>query len=104
VLVLLFAIISSSGRQAGAQDQIGEEETTTATATMFSGTQQKCKVCTKTVYPMDQLSTDGAVFHRACFKCHHCKSTLSVWMHVALLSSFLSLHIRASNFSLGDRI
>lgn len=44
---------------------------------MFSGTQQKCKVCTKTVYPMDQLSTDGAVFHRACFKCHHCKSTLS---------------------------
>ncbi|VAI07392.1 unnamed protein product [Triticum turgidum subsp. durum] len=45
---------------------------------MFSGTQQKCKVCTKTVYPMDQLSTDGAVFHRACFKCHHCKSTLSV--------------------------
>ncbi|KAG8074381.1 hypothetical protein GUJ93_ZPchr0006g44717 [Zizania palustris] len=45
---------------------------------MFSGTQQKCKVCTKTVYPMDQLSTDGVVFHRSCFKCHHCKSTLSL--------------------------
>lgn len=45
---------------------------------MFSGTQQKCKVCTKTVYPMDQLSTDGVVFHRSCFKCQHCKSTLSV--------------------------
>jgi hypothetical protein len=35
-------------------------------------------VCTKTVYPMDQLSTDGVVFHRSCFKCQHCKSTLSV--------------------------
>ncbi|XP_066353580.1 LIM domain-containing protein WLIM2a-like isoform X2 [Miscanthus floridulus] len=45
---------------------------------MFSGTQQKCKVCTKTVYPMDQLSTDGVVFHRSCFKCQHCKSTLSL--------------------------
>jgi hypothetical protein len=57
---------------------------------MFSGTQQKCKVCTKTVYPMDQLSTDGVVFHRSCFKCQHCKSTLSV-RSLALLMLFSPL-------------
>lgn len=44
----------------------------------FTGTQQKCKVCEKTVYPVEQLSADGAVYHKSCFKCSHCKGTLKV--------------------------
>ncbi|MCO5577631.1 hypothetical protein L7F22_031462 [Adiantum nelumboides] len=44
----------------------------------FAGTQQKCKACGKTVYVVDQLSADGAVFHKACFRCHHCKGTLKL--------------------------
>lgn len=44
----------------------------------FTGTQQKCKACDKTVYLMDQLTADGIVFHKSCFKCNHCKGTLTV--------------------------
>lgn len=44
----------------------------------FSGTQQKCKACEKTVYLVDQLTADGVVYHQACFRCHHCKRTLKL--------------------------
>ncbi|KAA0037337.1 LIM domain-containing protein WLIM2b-like [Cucumis melo var. makuwa] len=44
----------------------------------FIGTQQKCKACDKTVYPVDQLSADGVSFHKSCFKCSHCKGTLKL--------------------------
>lgn len=44
----------------------------------FCGTQQKCKVCEKTVYVMDQLMADGAAYHKSCFKCNHCKGTLKL--------------------------
>ncbi|KAG8363330.1 hypothetical protein BUALT_Bualt19G0011200 [Buddleja alternifolia] len=42
----------------------------------FTGTLDKCKACDKTVYFVDLLSADGATFHKACFKCSHCKGTL----------------------------
>lgn len=44
----------------------------------FSGTQQKCKACDKTVYLVEQLTADGVVYHKACFRCNHCKGTLKV--------------------------
>ncbi|OAY82826.1 LIM domain-containing protein WLIM2b [Ananas comosus] len=44
----------------------------------FGGTTQKCKVCEKTVYLMDQLNADGVAYHKSCFKCNHCKGTLQL--------------------------
>ncbi|KAK1321307.1 Pollen-specific protein SF3 [Acorus calamus] len=44
----------------------------------FIGTQLKCKACDKTVYVMDQLTADGISYHKACFKCNHCKGTLKL--------------------------
>ncbi|CAI5967559.1 unnamed protein product [Closterium sp. NIES-64] len=44
----------------------------------FTGTQSKCKACAKTVYPMEQLTANGIIFHRACFRCAHCKATISL--------------------------
>jgi len=35
-------------------------------------TSNKCQVCEKTVYPMEQLVADEKVFHKTCFKCSHC--------------------------------
>ncbi|KAL5077198.1 hypothetical protein RYX36_016182 [Vicia faba] len=49
-----------------------------ATAMSFIGTQLKCKACEKTVYPVDQLSADGTSYHKACFRCTHCKGTLKL--------------------------
>jgi cysteine/glycine-rich protein len=51
----------------------------------FIGTQQKCKACEKTVYPVDQLSADGTSYHKACFRCSHCKGTLKVDFFFAAL-------------------
>ncbi|XP_070052966.1 LIM domain-containing protein WLIM1-like isoform X2 [Nicotiana tomentosiformis] len=42
----------------------------------FAGTTQKCSACEKTVYLVDRLAADNRIYHKACFRCYHCKSTL----------------------------
>ncbi|KAE9599983.1 hypothetical protein Lal_00046216 [Lupinus albus] len=44
----------------------------------FAGTTQKCMACDKTVYLVEKLTADNRVYHKACFKCHHCKGTLKL--------------------------
>lgn len=44
----------------------------------FAGTTQKCKACEKTVYLVDQLTADNSVYHKSCFRCHHCNGTLKL--------------------------
>ncbi|KAI3498311.1 hypothetical protein L1887_34083 [Cichorium endivia] len=50
----------------------------------FTGTLDKCKTCDKTVYFVDLLTADGVTYHKACFKCTHCKGTLSVYEQLLL--------------------
>ncbi|KAL3829644.1 hypothetical protein ACJIZ3_018446 [Penstemon smallii] len=38
---------------------------------MFSGTQDKCPACKKTVYPLEKMVMEGESFHKSCFKCAH---------------------------------
>jgi hypothetical protein len=39
----------------------------------------KCKVCNKSVYPMDpQINLDGSLFHKPCAKCADCKCQISL--------------------------
>jgi hypothetical protein len=50
-----------------------------ASGTMsFTGTQDKCTACDKTVHFIDLLTADGVTYHKTCFKCSHCKGILSV--------------------------
>lgn len=44
----------------------------------FSGTQDKCKACDKTVHFIDLLTADGVPYHKTCFKCSHCKGNLTM--------------------------
>ncbi|KAK4743301.1 hypothetical protein SAY87_001302 [Trapa incisa] len=44
----------------------------------FAGTTQKCNACDKTVYLVDRLAANNRVFHKSCFRCHHCKGTLKL--------------------------
>lgn len=44
----------------------------------FVGTSQKCTACEKTVYLVDKLTADNRVYHKSCFRCHHCKGTLKL--------------------------
>lgn len=44
----------------------------------------KCQVCTKTVYPMEKLEADGHVYHKFCFKCKTCGRTVGLGNYAAL--------------------
>ncbi|KAL0962679.1 hypothetical protein UPYG_G00343890 [Umbra pygmaea] len=41
-----------------------------------SGASDVCFFCRKRVYVMERLSAEGLFFHRSCFQCDHCSSTL----------------------------
>ncbi|KYO17897.1 xin actin-binding repeat-containing protein 2 [Alligator mississippiensis] len=44
-----------------------------------------CTLCQKKAYPMECLIADKQIFHKSCFRCHHCSSKLS-------LGNYASLH------------
>lgn len=44
----------------------------------FSGTQQKCKACDKTVHFVEGVTTDGTTYHKNCFRCSHCNGLLAI--------------------------
>jgi len=44
----------------------------------FTGTTQKCTACDKTVYLVDKLEANKRIYHKACFRCHHCNGTLKL--------------------------
>lgn len=37
-----------------------------------------CESCMKTVYEMEKLVINDKTYHKWCFKCSHCKGTLSL--------------------------
>ncbi|KAJ7951122.1 LIM domain-containing protein [Quillaja saponaria] len=53
-------------------------------SSMFSGTQDKCSVCTKTVYPLEKVSLEGECFHKNCFRCAHAGCPLTHSNYAAL--------------------
>ncbi|GAV76467.1 LIM domain-containing protein [Cephalotus follicularis] len=38
---------------------------------LFSGTQDKCATCHKTVYPLEKVTLEGECYHKTCFRCAH---------------------------------
>ncbi|XP_015267314.1 PREDICTED: protein-methionine sulfoxide oxidase MICAL1-like [Gekko japonicus] len=41
-----------------------------------------CYICGEHVYIVERVSAEGRFFHRGCFKCHHCKTTLRLGDYV----------------------
>eukprot|EP01134_Creolimax_fragrantissima_P002101 CFRG2101T1 len=50
----------------------------------FGGSQEKCIVCTKTVYAMEKITADEKIFHKACLRCAHCSKILSLGNYAGL--------------------
>lgn len=40
------------------------------------GGSEMCHFCNKRVYLMERLSAEGKFFHRGCFRCEYCSTTL----------------------------
>ncbi|KAH6777738.1 GATA type zinc finger transcription factor family protein [Perilla frutescens var. hirtella] len=50
----------------------GEQKTPPSkVSSFFSGTQEKCAACKKTVYPLEKITVEGDFYHKQCFKCAH---------------------------------
>eukprot|EP00128_Syssomonas_multiformis_P001386 Colp12_sorted_trinity150504_noHs@21545 len=45
---------------------------------------EKCTLCSQTVYPLEKISVDGTVYHKACFRCEECKKMLSLGNYSAI--------------------
>ncbi|CAN1259858.1 LIM domain-containing protein WLIM1 [Linum perenne] len=50
---------------------------------LFAGTKEKCKECTKTVYPIERVTVNNTWYHRKCFKCSHGGCTISPSNYIA---------------------
>ncbi|KAJ9549892.1 hypothetical protein OSB04_022435 [Centaurea solstitialis] len=58
---------------------MGQGRASSKLSALFSGTQDKCAVCHKTVYPLEKVTVEGDFYHKQCFKCAQggCKLTPS---------------------------
>ncbi|KAJ8748990.1 hypothetical protein K2173_013430 [Erythroxylum novogranatense] len=62
----------SKNFQTGKADKTQElSRTPSKLSTMFSGTQDKCSACGKTVYPLEKVTMEGECYHKTCFRCAH---------------------------------
>jgi hypothetical protein len=48
------------------------------------GGANRCHVCAKTVYPMEQVVVEEQKMHKSCFRCAHCNGVLSLGKYAAL--------------------
>jgi len=53
-------------------------------SSLFSGTQDKCATCKKTVYPLEKIVVEGENYHKACFRCAKGGCVLSASNYAAL--------------------
>ncbi|GLT60666.1 hypothetical protein SLA2020_334230 [Shorea laevis] len=53
-------------------------------SSMFSGTQDKCATCNKTVYPLEKVTLEGECYHKSCFRCAHGGCPLTHCSYAAL--------------------
>ncbi|KAL6496767.1 hypothetical protein OROHE_027329 [Orobanche hederae] len=53
-------------------------------STLFCGTQEKCDVCTKTVYPLEKVTVEEKFYHKSCFRCAHGGCNLTTSNYAAL--------------------
>ncbi|PIN06065.1 Regulatory protein MLP [Handroanthus impetiginosus] len=67
---------------AGKQGELNR--TPSKVSTLFSGTQDKCAVCKKTVYPLEKVTMEGEFYHKSCFKCAHGGCFLTTSSYAAL--------------------
>ncbi|XBI47464.1 hypothetical protein VPH35_111405 [Triticum aestivum] len=68
----------------GKSAEKGEAKAPSKMSSAFSGTQDKCAACQKTVYPLEKLTLEGECYHKSCFKCSHGGCILTTSSYAAL--------------------
>ncbi|KAH1080913.1 hypothetical protein J1N35_020674 [Gossypium stocksii] len=62
---------SKNFQTAKTEKQNDTSRTPNKLSSLFSGTQDKCAACEKTVYPLEKITMEGECFHKTCFRCAH---------------------------------
>nr|KYP49436.1 LOW QUALITY PROTEIN: Pollen-specific protein SF3 [Cajanus cajan] len=65
-------------------DVLSSNRAPSKVSSMFSGTLDKCSVCSKTVYPLEKMTLEGECFHKTCFRCEHAGCPLTHSNYAAL--------------------
>ncbi|XP_062255448.1 LIM domain and actin-binding protein 1-like isoform X2 [Platichthys flesus] len=77
---------SAPQKPASAPDCNGESSEPSKVSRKFCPpAREECFACSKTVYPLERLVSQKHVYHKSCFRCVHCSTTLS-------LGNYASLH------------
>lgn len=75
-------------RRLSGQDQTSPTETQSVTPKNIKKfklpARELCDTCQKTVYPMERLVANKQIFHKSCFRCHHCNNKLSIGNYASL--------------------
>ncbi|EGC30384.1 hypothetical protein DICPUDRAFT_41502, partial [Dictyostelium purpureum] len=47
---------------------------------------ERCVVCSKLVYQAERLSTEGRIYHKACFRCSVCNNSVKLGNYASMES------------------
>jgi hypothetical protein len=50
----------------------------------LSSSTNKCSVCGKSVYAMEELKADEKIYHKNCFRCFHCNGVMKLGSYASM--------------------
>ncbi|XP_026671980.1 F-actin-monooxygenase Mical isoform X2 [Ceratina calcarata] len=63
------------------EPKVQKSNTKSTIALPTQGGSETCHFCNKRVYLMERLSAEGKFFHRGCFRCEYCSTSLRIGNH-----------------------
>ncbi|XP_060832074.1 F-actin-monooxygenase Mical isoform X5 [Bombus pascuorum] len=70
-----------SNKSQDAEPKVYKSNAKSTIALPAQGGSEMCHFCNKRVYLMERLSAEGKFFHRGCFRCEYCSTSLRIGNH-----------------------
>ncbi|XP_046409938.1 F-actin-monooxygenase Mical isoform X1 [Neodiprion fabricii] len=71
-----------SNKNQEAEQKVQRSNSKAALVLPAQGGSEMCHFCNKRVYLMERLSAEGKFFHRGCFRCEYCSTSLRIGSHM----------------------
>ncbi|KAM0726664.1 [F-actin]-monooxygenase MICAL3 [Formica fusca] len=70
-----------SNKSQDTEPKLQKSNTKSTIVLPVQGSSEMCHFCNKRVYLMERLSAEGKFFHRGCFRCEYCSTSLRIGNH-----------------------
>ncbi|XP_025263534.1 F-actin-monooxygenase Mical isoform X3 [Camponotus floridanus] len=70
-----------SNKNQDTEPKLQKSNTKSTIVLPVQGSSEMCHFCNKRVYLMERLSAEGKFFHRGCFRCEYCSTSLRIGNH-----------------------